>query len=112
MKYDEDRRIALAMNQDSTLLDCDIEAEGRNFDATTAKRPRHEWRRPSWTDISWYDGREICLNWNKKACPDEKSCGRVHACIACKKLVHNEKTCFRRNLKNRVASEDKRPAEK
>ncbi|RIB15551.1 hypothetical protein C2G38_2092905 [Gigaspora rosea] len=110
--YDENRRIALVMNRDSTLLERNIEVEGKNFDATTAKRPKYEWRRANWADISWYDGKEICINFNKKMCPDEKTCSRVHACIVCRKLGHNEKSCFRRNFKNKQISNEKRPAEK
>ncbi|RIB03199.1 hypothetical protein C2G38_2049453 [Gigaspora rosea] len=99
--YDEDQRIALIMNRDITLLDRNIEAEGKNFDAFTAKRPRNEGWRPGWADTTWYNGKEICLNWNKKSCPEDKACSRVHACIVCKKLGHREKTCYRKGYKNK-----------
>lgn len=43
LAYDKNQRIALVMNRDSTLVEHDIEAERKNFDATTAKKPRYEW---------------------------------------------------------------------
>ncbi|CAG8562293.1 21425_t:CDS:2, partial [Cetraspora pellucida] len=42
MSYDEDRRIALVINCDTTLMDRDTEAEGKNFDAAATKRARDE----------------------------------------------------------------------
>ncbi|RIB27817.1 hypothetical protein C2G38_2159543 [Gigaspora rosea] len=72
--YDEDRRIALIMNRDIMLFDRNIEAEGKNFDAFTAKKLRNEGWRPGWADTTWYDSKEICLNWNKKSCTEDKAC--------------------------------------
>ncbi|CAG8741951.1 20067_t:CDS:2, partial [Cetraspora pellucida] len=88
MSYDEDQRVTLVTNRDSTLLDCDLEAEGRNFDLTTVKKHRNSIRRATRPDIEWPDGREICINWNKHYCADENNCRRVHACLICKKSNH------------------------
>ncbi|CAG8621131.1 13909_t:CDS:2, partial [Cetraspora pellucida] len=38
MEYDEDRRVALVMDRDSTLQDRNIEAEGKNFDMTMTRK--------------------------------------------------------------------------
>ncbi|CAG8810137.1 33934_t:CDS:2, partial [Racocetra persica] len=50
--------IGLVMNRDTTLLARDIEAEGKNFDVSSLKRPRYDQQYSNWADISWYDGRE------------------------------------------------------
>ncbi|RIB19563.1 hypothetical protein C2G38_2306651 [Gigaspora rosea] len=96
MSYDEDRRITLVTNRDSTLFDCDMEVEVRNFDISTVKRIKHDTYRATRFDVKWQDGREICINWNKRHCADEKICGRVHACLVCKKTGHNEQKCFKK----------------
>ncbi|CAG8529143.1 2180_t:CDS:2 [Cetraspora pellucida] len=41
MFYDEDRRVTLVTNRDSNFLDCDLEAESRNFNLTTVKKHRN-----------------------------------------------------------------------
>ncbi|CAG8768409.1 2070_t:CDS:2, partial [Ambispora leptoticha] len=48
MGYDEDRRIALVINRDSTLFEKDIEAEGKNFDIAAIKRLKDEVRPNNW----------------------------------------------------------------
>ncbi|RIB18008.1 hypothetical protein C2G38_2037259 [Gigaspora rosea] len=93
--YDEDQRLHLTTNRDSTLFERNIEAEGENFDVTTTKKqhtianPRNAKR-----DITWQDRRQICINWNRKGCSDDNNCKRVHACLICKKIGHPERRCF------------------
>ncbi|CAG8539498.1 14107_t:CDS:10 [Dentiscutata heterogama] len=74
----------------------DVESEGKNFDAAATKRTREDWRHNTWATTTWPDGREICINWNRKTCTEDRNCRRVHACITCRKLGHSEKTCFRK----------------
>ncbi|RIB23858.1 hypothetical protein C2G38_2032377 [Gigaspora rosea] len=62
MRYDEERRVALVMDRDSTLIDRNIEAEGKSFDATTARKSKDGWRRPMYTNTQWFDRKEICIN--------------------------------------------------
>ncbi|CAG8771150.1 12712_t:CDS:2 [Cetraspora pellucida] len=48
MEYDEDHRVALVMDRDSTLQDRNIEAEGKNFDMTTTRKTKDNgWRHPN-----------------------------------------------------------------
>ncbi|RIB18178.1 hypothetical protein C2G38_2185323 [Gigaspora rosea] len=51
----------------------DIENEGRNFDMAAVKRSREEGRYNNWTSTAWYNGKEICLNWNRKTSNKGKS---------------------------------------
>ncbi|CAG8819898.1 567_t:CDS:2, partial [Cetraspora pellucida] len=75
MEYDEDHRVALVTDRDSTLLDRNIEAEGKNFDVTTTRKTKDNgWRQPNWVNTYWQDGKEICLNWNCRTCPEDKNC--------------------------------------
>lgn len=90
MAYDEDRHLALAMDQDTTLFDRNVEAEGENFDASTIRRTKFNRLRRTRSDATWHDGREICINWNRRNCSNEKKCRRVHACLTCKKIGHQE----------------------
>ncbi|CAG8458972.1 22447_t:CDS:2 [Cetraspora pellucida] len=70
LTYDEDRRLHLTINRDTTLLDRDLEASGENFDSTTTKRYRSTNSQQTFkSDISWNNGKQICINWNKKAWP-------------------------------------------
>lgn len=94
MAYDEDRQLTLAMDREMTLMERNVKAEGKNFDTTTAKRARFSKPRLPKFDMSWHDGKEICINWNRRGCSDDKKCGRVHACLACKKMGHQERRCF------------------
>lgn len=75
MAYDEDCRLTLAMDRDTTLLERNIEAEGKNFDITTTKRARFSKPQLAKIDTAWYDGREICINWNRRGCNDERKYG-------------------------------------
>ncbi|RIB19853.1 hypothetical protein C2G38_2180739 [Gigaspora rosea] len=73
--YDEDRRLHLTTNRDSTLFERNIEAEGENFDVTTTKKQRTIANpRNTKGDITWQDGRQICINWNCKGCSDDNNC--------------------------------------
>ncbi|RIB27620.1 hypothetical protein C2G38_2029197 [Gigaspora rosea] len=99
LRYDEEQRVALVMDRDSTLMDRNIEAEGKSFDVTTARKSKDVWCRPTYTNVQWFDSKEICINWNRQSCPEEKNCSRIHACIICKKLGHSEKSCFRKQHK-------------
>ncbi|RIB27508.1 hypothetical protein C2G38_2137789 [Gigaspora rosea] len=96
MRYHEERRVALVMDRDSTLLERNIKAEGKSFDATSAKKSKEEWHRSVYINTQWFDGKEICINWNHRTCPKKRSCGKIHTCIVCKKLGHSEKNCFRK----------------
>ncbi|CAG8789714.1 10410_t:CDS:2, partial [Cetraspora pellucida] len=62
MSYDEDRKVTLVTNQDTTLSDYNTEVKGRNFDATTIKRQRHNTYQLIRFDTEWFDDREICIN--------------------------------------------------
>lgn len=104
MAYDEDQKIALVMNQNSTLIEKDIEVEGKNLDLAAIKRAREEGQYSSWANMAWSDSKEICLNWNKRACAEERNCSRVHACLVCRKLGHKEKNCFQKYPELRRAS--------
>ncbi|RIB25153.1 hypothetical protein C2G38_2278093 [Gigaspora rosea] len=73
MRYDEKQRVALVMDRDSTLMDRNIEAEGKSFDATTARKPKEMWRHPTYANVQWFDRKEICINWNCHSCTEEKS---------------------------------------
>lgn len=97
MSYDEDRRLEITMNHDSTLFDRSIIAEGENFDITTTKKQRFNKLRPGRAEITWQDGREICINWNRRYCNNERNCNRVHTCLLCKKIGHTEHRCFANN---------------
>ncbi|CAG8614895.1 16083_t:CDS:2 [Dentiscutata heterogama] len=97
MAYDKDQWLVVAMDQDTTLFDRNIEAEEENFDATTTKRKKFKKLRPSRSDTMWHDGRKICINWNRRNCNNDKKCGRVHACLFCKKIGHQERRCFTNN---------------
>ncbi|CAG8807117.1 10916_t:CDS:2, partial [Gigaspora margarita] len=66
MAYDEDRRVTAVTNRNSTLLDRDTEVEGRNFDATTVKKQRLNAYRTTRLDTEWPDGRQLCINWNRR----------------------------------------------
>ncbi|RIB27373.1 hypothetical protein C2G38_2160657 [Gigaspora rosea] len=73
--YDEDRCLHLTTNRDSTLFEWNIEAEDENFDVTTTKKQRTITNpRTAKGDITWQDGRQICINWNRKGCPDDNNC--------------------------------------
>ncbi|CAG8718002.1 14254_t:CDS:1 [Cetraspora pellucida] len=106
MAYDEDCRVSAVTNRDLTLFDRDTEVEGRNFDATTVKRQRINTYPPTRLDTEWPDGREICINWNKRSCRDEKLCGRVHVCLICKKTNHSKQRCFKKNNSKKHNSSD------
>ncbi|RIB21431.1 hypothetical protein C2G38_2176616 [Gigaspora rosea] len=61
--YDEDRRLHLTTNRDSTLFERNIEVEEENFDVTTTKKQRTIANpRNTKGDITWQDGRQICIN--------------------------------------------------
>ncbi|RIB26093.1 hypothetical protein C2G38_2270802 [Gigaspora rosea] len=93
--YNEDRRLHLTTNRDLTLFERNIEAEGENFDVTTAKKQHSiaNTHNPK-SNITWHDGSQICINWNRKGCPDNNSCKRIHACLLCRKIGHLERRCF------------------
>ncbi|RIB03804.1 hypothetical protein C2G38_2048976 [Gigaspora rosea] len=97
MAYDEDCRLVLAMDQDTTLFDKNIEAEGENFDTSTIRRTKFNRSHALRNDATWHDGREICINWNRQNCSEDKKCRRVHACLTCKKIGHQERRCFFNN---------------
>ncbi|RIB03676.1 hypothetical protein C2G38_2049074 [Gigaspora rosea] len=97
MAYDEDHRLALVMDRNTTLFDRNIEAEGENFDASTIRRTKFNRSRALRNDATWHDGREICINWNRRNCNEDKKYGRVHACLTCKKIGHQEWWCFFNN---------------
>ncbi|CAG8526072.1 21760_t:CDS:2 [Dentiscutata erythropus] len=56
MSYDENHRVILVTNRDSTLLDREIEVKGRNFDVTMAKKHKYNMRRTTRLDTEWHDG--------------------------------------------------------
>ncbi|RIB17453.1 hypothetical protein C2G38_2313763 [Gigaspora rosea] len=67
--YDEDKRLHLTINQDTTLTDRDIEAEGENFDMSTIKRHRPNIQRNQKHDITWYDRRQYVSTGTVKVVP-------------------------------------------
>ncbi|RIB28251.1 hypothetical protein C2G38_2059770 [Gigaspora rosea] len=64
------------------------------------------------SDVRWPDGREICINWNKRHCADDKACGRVHACLICKRTNHNEQRCFKKSNSKRTGLNNSSKTEK
>ncbi|CAG8833861.1 20945_t:CDS:1, partial [Cetraspora pellucida] len=104
MVYEEDQRLALTMDRESTLFDRNIEAEGENFDITTTKKFKISKPRIHKTELIWHDGREICINWNRRYCSEDKKCSHVHACLTCKKIGHTERKCFVGNTESNSAA--------
>ncbi|CAG8709503.1 13382_t:CDS:2, partial [Cetraspora pellucida] len=62
MSYDKNCRVTLIMNQDSILTERNIEAERENFDMAAIKKVKDEEQQNGWTNTTWHDGKEICLN--------------------------------------------------